>query len=247
MRDDLDRDIAGIGALADPARRSLYLYVAAQPEPVGREDAAVAVGLPLHSAKFHLDRLVAEGLLDIEFRRLSGRTGPGAGRPSKLYRRSSRQLSVSLPERRYDVAGQVLAEAVDQSMHDAVPIADAVRTAAARQGRLLAAESMFEQKTGSGTASETKEDDTAPTNAERVEATLARYGYEPRTAGDSIRLANCPFHRLATTHRQLVCSMNLALIEGLITGLDADDLAATLAPEPGFCCVSIDRPGGRYT
>ncbi|MEE2033620.1 helix-turn-helix transcriptional regulator [Rhodococcus chondri] len=243
MRDDLERDIAGIGALADPVRRSLYLYVTAQPEAVGREDAAAAVDLPVHSAKFHLDRLVAEGLLDTEFRRLSGRTGPGAGRPSKLYRRSSRHLSVSLPERRYDLAGQVLAEAIEQSMHDAVPIADAVRTAADRHGRRLAAESPAEQKSCADVTSEPAAAVTVSTEVEQVGTILARYGYEPRTAGNSIRLANCPFHRLASTHRQLVCSMNLALIEGLLAGLDADDLAATLAPEPGFCCVSIDRRG----
>src|SRR6185437_17211 len=89
---------AGIGALADPVRRALYEYVAAQPDAVGREAAAAAVRVPVHTAKFHLDRLCDEGLLQTEFRRLSGRTGPGAGRPAKLYRRASRQFAISLPE-----------------------------------------------------------------------------------------------------------------------------------------------------
>lgn len=107
--DPLAEQAAGVGALAEPVRLALYRYVVTQPEPVGREQAAGAVGVPLHSAKFHLDRLVAERLLEVEFRRLSGRTGPGAGRPSTLYRRSPRQLAVTLPPRHYDLAGEVLA------------------------------------------------------------------------------------------------------------------------------------------
>src|SRR5262245_38638769 len=97
--DDLAEQAAGIGALADAVRRALYEYVVAQPDPVGREQAADAAGVALHTAKFHLDRLVDEGLLDVEFRRLGGRSGPGAGRPAKLYRRSARQWAVSLPSR----------------------------------------------------------------------------------------------------------------------------------------------------
>ena len=94
-----ERDAAGIGALADPVRRRLYLYVCSRPEPVGRDEAAAAVGVARHQAKFHLDRLEADGLLESEFARLSGRSGPGAGRTSKLYRRTDREIAVSLPER----------------------------------------------------------------------------------------------------------------------------------------------------
>jgi len=47
-------------------------------------------------AAFHLDKLLEQGLLDVEFRRISGRAGPGAGRPAKLYRLSARQLEVTL-------------------------------------------------------------------------------------------------------------------------------------------------------
>src|ERR687889_226121 len=103
VTEDFAEQVAGVGALAEPARRALYLHVAAQPAAVSREQAAEAVGLPLHSVKFHLDRLVDEGLLEVEFRRLSGRSGPGAGPPSKLYRRAAQEFSVSLPTRRYDL------------------------------------------------------------------------------------------------------------------------------------------------
>ena len=233
MRDELADQVTGIGALSEPARRELYLHVAAQPEPVSREQAAVAVGLPLHSAKFHLDRLVEEGLLEVEFRRLSGRTGPGAGRPSKLYRRSSRQLSVSLPERRYDLAGDVLAAAIDHAMRHQAPIADAVRDAAHRRGLQIADEA----RPGEGEGRDLRS--TGGSDLEVTADVLAEHGYEPRLVDREICLANCPFDRLAAEHTELVCGMNLALIAGVLEGLSTQELAAELAPQEGFCCVKV--------
>lgn len=227
MADELAEQVAGIGALVEPARRALYLYVAAQAEPVSREQAADAVDLPLHSAKFHLDRLVADGLLEVEFRRLSGRTGPGAGRPSKLYRRSSREFSVSLPERRYDVVGEVMATAIDRSRGEDVPIAEAVRESADAEGRRIAAGA------SSGASSGGEGD------LQRLVDLLARHGYEPRVCEGEVRLANCPFDRLAEEHTELVCGMNLALLNGLVEALGLEGRTADLAPEPGFCCVRI--------
>ena len=66
---DLGSQAAGIGALADDTRRTLYEYVVAQPTAVGREQAAGALGIAQHNVNFHLDRLVAEGLLEVEYRR----------------------------------------------------------------------------------------------------------------------------------------------------------------------------------
>ena len=123
------------GGLADPVRRDLYLYVSAQPAPVSRDQASDALGIARHAAKFHLDKLAEEGLLDITFKRLSGRRGPGAGRPTKLYARSSRQLSVILPERRYDLAGKLLATAIDGAVAEGTGLADALKAAATDWGR----------------------------------------------------------------------------------------------------------------
>ncbi|MFE9694557.1 helix-turn-helix transcriptional regulator [Micromonospora sp. NPDC005806] len=239
MSDELAEQVAGVGALLEPARRALYLYVAAQPDAVSREQAAKAVDLPLHSVKFHLDRLVEEGLLDVEFRRLSGRTGPGAGRPSKLYRRSSRQLSVSLPERRYDLAGEVLATAIDRSSGDDVPIADAVRDAAEEEGRRIAAAARGESKVAAPGVASAVGTGRVHHDLVRAARVLARHGYEPRISDREIRLANCPFDRLAAKHTDLTCGMNLSLIGGVIDGLDLRRLSVELAPQPGFCCVKI--------
>jgi predicted ArsR family transcriptional regulator len=236
VSDELAGQVASVGSLAEPSRRELYLYVATQPDPVSREQAAEAVGLPLHSVKFHLDRLVDQGLLDVEFRRLSGRSGPGAGRPSKLYRRSAREVSVSLPERHYDLAGDMLAAAIDRSMRDSSPIAGAVRATAEGEGRRIAASAL----TGDAGATQTD----APA-AHRdgdlaiVARVLERCGYEPRVLPGEVRLANCPFDRLAAKHAQLVCGMNLALISGVLDELRLQGLHADLDPRPGWCCVRI--------
>ena len=125
----LSTNASGIGSLAEPVRRALYEYVAAQPDPVGREEAANALRVPLHTAKFHLDRLVDEGLLDMEFKRIGGRTGPGAGRPAKHYRRSEREFAISLPPRRYDLVGDILATAVERHTADGTALEVAVEEA----------------------------------------------------------------------------------------------------------------------
>jgi predicted ArsR family transcriptional regulator len=238
--EDLDEQLSSVGALAEPVRRALYDHVVSQPQPVSREQAAAAVDIPLHTAKFHLDRLVDAGLLEVEFRRLSGRTGPGAGRPSKLYRRSSRQLSVSLPERRYDLVAEVLADAVDASLSAGAPIADTLRSMARKTGRRIGAALVRTSDTSEGAAAAA-----TPTalgdHLETAAQLLADYGYEPRISEDEVCLANCPFDRLAAEHTELVCGMNLNLISGALDALHVDDLRADLAPQPGFCCVRVTR------
>jgi predicted ArsR family transcriptional regulator len=223
MNDELSAQAAGIGALAEPVRRDLYLFVVGRPDPVSREHAAAGVGVPLHTAKFHLDKLVDEGLLEVEFRRLTGRTGPGAGRPAKLYRRSSRELSVSLPQRRYDLAGRILATAVDRAAREQVPVAAAVREAARDQGRRSA--SAAEPEPG----------------ADRLAEVLVDHGYEPRLRDDEMLLANCPFDALVHDHTALVCGLNEQFVGGVLEGLGCTEWRACLDPEPGLCCVRL-RP-----
>jgi predicted ArsR family transcriptional regulator len=230
--DDFAAQVSGVGALAEPARRALYLYVVAQPEPVSRDQAAAGAGLPRHTAKFHLDKLVTDGLLDTEYRRLSGRRGPGAGRPTKLYRRSSRQVTVTLPPRHYDLAGQILARAVDDAARDGIPVLQAVQRAAADAGhRLGAAQRPRDER------SATVLDDAAALEA--VAAVLAAHGYEPRVQSDRVVLANCPFHALAREHTALVCGMNLHLITALLDELGRRDVLAGLDPAPQRCCVTL--------
>ena len=215
---ELRRQASGIGALADDTRRALYAYVAAQHEPVGREQAASALDLALHTASFHLDRLVAEGLLDVEYRRLSGRTGPGAGRPSKLYRRADREIAVSLPPRRYDLVGDILATAVDRAAQG-VPLEQSLEECAREEGIGLGQ--------ASGTAG----------TLDALAAVLETQGYEPTLSEDTVELANCPFDALARKHTELVCRLNRSYVQGVADGLGCTGVAARLEPEPGHCCV----------
>ena len=224
--DHLSDQLDSVGLLADPLRRRLYRYVVGQLKPVSREQAAKAVDLPLHTAKFHLDRLVKAGLLETEFRRLSGRTGPGAGRPAKLYRRASRQVEVSLPERRYDLAGELLAEAVQRSVTSGSPVSDVLPAVAREAGQRIAAAAPTPTAGGAS-------------KLETTAAVLSTHGYEPLLNEEQICLANCPFDRLANQHAELVCGMNRDLIEGVIEGLRCEPLRARLAPETGFCCVRV--------
>jgi predicted ArsR family transcriptional regulator len=216
---------APIGALADDTRRALYEYVAHEPEPVGREQAATAVGLPLHTASFHLDRLVTEGLLEVEFRRLTGRSGPGAGRPSKLYRRAARDFAVSLPPRRYDLVGDILAEAVSRV------------SGGASLDHALAASARDEGVSLGRAVTVAADRPTLPVVAD----VLAGQGYEPRVGDDVVTLRNCPFDDLARKHTELVCGLNQTFVQGVVEGLERADATACLEPEDGGCCVKV-RP-----
>src|SRR5918912_3359181 len=131
--------VSAVGALDDPARRALLDLVAARGAPVSRDEAAQALGLSRRATAFHLDRLAEKGLLAVEFRRLTGRTGPGAGRPSKLYRRPADDVSVSVPERHYDLAGDLLAAAVEESTRTGEPAREALMRLAGDLGRDLGA------------------------------------------------------------------------------------------------------------
>lgn len=218
------RRVSKLGALADPVRRALYRFVSEQPDAVSRDQAATGVEVPRHTAKFHLDRLVDEGLLVTEFRRLTGRTGPGAGRPAKLYRRSAKEVAVSLPNRRYDLAGQVLADAVERSL-GGLPMTEALTEAAHNAARIVV----------DATAS-------PPTSGEldRVADVLREFGYEPRVEKDLV-LTNCPFDRLATDHRDLICGMNVEFVASVCTLLGCSGVNARREDDPDGCCVRVDH------
>ena len=223
MEEIRDPQVAAVAALAEPSRRRLYDHVVRRPAPVSRDEAAAAVDLPRATVAFHLDRLVADGLLDVVFERRTGRTGPGAGRPSKLYRRADRTVTVSLPERSYDLAGDLLAAALAESEGSGEAPRAVLARRAFERGRELAA--------GAGA-------DGGPGPVLQI---LEDNGFEPRTGDGGIALANCPFHRLARSHTELVCGMNLSLIGGVLDGVRSPGLVAHLRPEPGMCCVRLER------
>jgi predicted ArsR family transcriptional regulator len=222
--------VSGIAALNEPVRRELYLYVASRPTEVSRDEAAAACGVSRALAAFHLDKLVDEGLLEPTYRRLTGRTGPGAGRPTKLYRRSGRQVSVTLPPRSYELAAKLFAGALDgaQDTPERVKLAEIAR----RFGETVGGEAgaLIDADAGS--------DDLL----DAIMTALGAYGYEPyRDDHGDVRMRNCPFHALASEHRGLVCGMNLQLMGGVVEGLGVRGVTATLELRPNECCVAFRR------
>jgi predicted ArsR family transcriptional regulator len=214
-----------VAALDQEVRRDLYRYLGSIDGWTSRDEAAAAIGVARSVAAFHLDKLVDAGVLAVRFERTSGRRGPGAGRPSKLYRPCSDEVGATVPDRHYDIVGAVLAAAIDEAVTTGATVGEAVRTSARLAGRVIGAE-------------------TAPTSsgASGLTQTLTRYGYEPQADGDAIALRNCPFHRLADAHRQLVCGMNLELLTGVLETIPfAPPLTACLEPAEGWCCVRF-RP-----
>jgi predicted ArsR family transcriptional regulator len=232
MTDDPERDeLSVLAALGDPSRRALYDFIVDAGRAVSRDEAAAAVDLERGTATHHLERLAADGLLEVEYRRLTGRQGPGAGRPAKLYRRADRQFDVSLPPRDYEFAGRILAKAVDEARATGVDVDTSLRSACRAEGVRIARRILQTAGRGAGVRA----------RGAALRDTLGEVGYEPAVTDDgSVVLRNCPFHQLARDHTELVCGMNLCVLDTAATEVDAG-LVARLEPQEGFCCVRL-RP-----
>jgi len=220
-----EADLASLSYLDDRVRGRLYAFVSGRTEPVGRDEAATAVGIGRALAVYHLDKLVESGLLTASYRRPSGRGGPGAGRPAKVYSRSGAEFMVTVPPREYELAARLLVQAV----------------AADCSGRTRAALHDAAWQLGAGLCKRHRTDD-APGDSQRLalESVLSEHGFEPwHDDAGTVRMRNCPFRRLAERQPEVVCDMNLALIQGLVAGVGAEGLKPVLDPEPGHCCVVI--------
>jgi predicted ArsR family transcriptional regulator len=233
MLGGLNRDAEALGALEDELRRRLYVFVRAQGRPVNRDEAAEAEGISRKLAAFHLDKLVDRGLLTATYARPPGRGGRGAGRTAKYYRPSSRELDVTIPERRYDLLGSILLRAVRTQEPDEAA-EDAARRAAEETGLEIG-------------QAERRRRAIAPPGPERAMAVatevLEETGYEPyRDDRGCVRLRSCPFHALAERERDLVCSMNERLVDGVVRGLGNETVGVVLDPVPGECCVRLESP-----
>lgn len=211
------QDLEAVASLAEPVRRSLYRYVVDSPEPVSRDQAAAAVEVSRQVAAYHLDRLAEDGLVEVEFRRLGNRTGPGAGRPSKLYRRSDQEYQVTVPPRRYELAASILLDAARAAHLDEATLQETARRAGEELGH------------------------------QGLAAALEATGYEPSVEEGVIRFRNCPFHQLRTQDEGTVCDLNLALVEGMVEGAGSDARPVLAPEEGYCCVrirVSTPTVGG---
>ncbi|HEU4422484.1 MAG TPA: helix-turn-helix domain-containing protein [Pilimelia sp.] len=220
MINDSDRPLDALASLGDPVRRRLFRYVLDGQAPVSRDDVAAGTGVSRSTAAYHLEKLADAGLLAVQYERRTPRRGPGSGRPTKLYLRPAAAVTVSVPQREYELMAGLLAAAVETDTTGTARRAlhDAARAAGARLARTAR---------GSSPA------------AGSVARTLAAAGYEPRAGASAVYLRNCPFERLAAVHRELVCGASLALVEGVVAEVGEARQRAVLDPGPDRCCVVV--------
>jgi len=234
--EELAKGIAPLAALEDELPRRIYLFIRRGRRPISREDVAAEVGISRRLAAFHLERLLERGLLKASYARPPGRSGPGAGRSAKYYEPSDLHVEVSLPGRRYDLAGQLLLNALKSQTPGEAPAASA-RRAAREKGHELGEEVRHDRAL-------------RPPGPERTlgvaEEVLEDLGFEPyRDQADVVALRNCPFHTLAQEAPELMCDMNQAFIDGFLRGLGNDSVESVLACKPGDCCVTLRAPKAR--
>jgi predicted ArsR family transcriptional regulator len=234
MNRALESGTAALAVLDDDLRRRIFLFVRSQGVPVTRERVAQEVGISRKLAAFHLDKLVEKGLLNHHYARPPGKGGPGAGRPAKVYEPSAMTIEISVPQRRYELAGRLLLDGV-VNQAEGVPARDSTNAAAMAQGNEL----------GKGASSGRNLHHPGPERTlAAAEEILTEQGFEPfRESPKVLALRNCPFHALAARSPEVVCGMNRSFIEGVVRGLGNESVQVVLAPQPGHCCVKLCSPG----
>lgn len=212
--------LSAVASLDDPVRKTLFELLRRSPRALSRDDCAEALDLPKSTVRAHLDRMVADRILDVDFRKVGARTGPGSGRPTKLYTVALAEVGVSVPARHYDLAAELLAAAVQHSMDSGVEVRDALATVAFDAGRELGAQ------------------------AGSIAVVLENTGYDPGPDGEGgTIMANCPFHQLSREHTGVVCSLNGALLNGVLAG--CGDSSHVIEPDSNLshCCARIVPKG----
>lgn len=228
---DQTKATEAVALLADELRRKIYRFIRRSDRAVSREEVARATKVSPKLAAFHLDRMEDAGLLTASYARPPGRGGPGAGRSAKYYEPSDDELTVSLPERHYDLVGSLFIDAVEEA-RPGESIQDATLRVTRERGLQIGRRERQRRGLRAPDAKKTL------AVSEKI---LSENGYEPyRPSPRSVALRNCPFHSLAQQSPDLVCSMNRELLEGMVRGLGNRTVDAELAcARPGDCCVTL--------
>ena len=218
----LQSGLEALTSLGDPVRRRLYEAVAAEKREVSRNEVAKSTGVARPLVAYHLDRLVKDGLLATRFERQTGKTGPGAGRPAKLYFRPRSPVQVTLPPRDFELAARILIEALAEQPHEEIQ-------------RIL---DDIAQKTGEEMARDELQAEEG-SESEILARLLEDRGYEPQTESGETCFRNCVFHELADQQREIICGMNHSLLKGMLKALPGAAVEAKLQPAPDRCCVVL--------
>lgn len=225
MRDMSKRpltDAASGAALGESRARVLELLRAAH-EPLGVQRVAEESTLHPNTARFHLDNLVEAGLVE---RRVEERNQPG--RPRMVYRAQAQDTSTG--QRSY----QLLATMLTTLIAGELPQPRQAAIAAGQEwGRYLAERpAPFERVD-------------AEDGIRRLSSVLADAGFAPGAVDDAdspvIPLRHCPFREIAQQHADVVCSLHLGLMQGVLAEVRAPVAAQRLDPfvEPSLCLAHL--------
>jgi predicted ArsR family transcriptional regulator len=214
--------VDALTGIAQPELREVVLFTRAQARAVSADDVAGHFGINRTVARSRLDRLAAAGLLTIAFERRSGRTGPGAGRPTKLYSVPPETVAIEFPERHYDrLVGRLVA---------ALPAAD-------REDALRAVGEEFAQdlaeNAGLGRARDVR------TAAERACTALGKLGFQAVVTDASedqvtIRTPTCPLRPLVLANPE-TASIDRGLWVGLVNAHLPRNAGCTVSAETCDC------------
>lgn len=202
-----------VAALGDATRRRVFFTVREAGVLMGKDDVAGAVGITRRLAGFHLDKLVEQGFLRAEFKRRSGRTGPGAGRPAKLYALAEAEEDSRLHVTHYDLLAELLLKAMsDRSGEDPQQVLERVGY---EFGRELGE---AERQAGRSPSYATTTD--AVTG---VVGVLTRFGFGAKPSEEGGFTARmCPFEEMAKVDPQRVCGLDRAIWRGVLSAFNPD-------------------------
>jgi predicted ArsR family transcriptional regulator len=192
-------------ALGDPTRRAIYIAVRESPEPFTTSQIAELFELHPNVARHHLDRLATDGYLKVSQRQLRGR--PGAGRPAKSYEATNKEVTVHFAPRRFEMLVEMLFQVLEELEPENVSeVAEKVGRA---YGKQLATEIGVPEDPGYDAA------------VRAVASAMTGLGFsvDPDVSGERLLTSHCPFGETATSHPEVICSLDQGIVGGLFGAL----------------------------
>ncbi len=204
--DTLDRRISDLtSSLGDPTRRAIYIAVREAAEPLTTSKVAELFDIHPNVARHHLDRLADDGYLKVSHQRRAG--GPGAGRPAKTYEPTNKEVSVHFAPRRFEMLTEMLFKVLEElSPPDVGAIAERVGRS---YGEQLASEIGAPDEPGYDEA------------VQAVASAMTGLGFsvDPDVEGQRLLTSHCPFGETATSHPEVICSLDRGIVAGLFGAL----------------------------
>ncbi len=194
-------------SLGDPTRRAIYIAVRESHEAVTTSNIAQLFDLHPNVARHHRERLADDGYLEVSHRPATGKAGPGAGRPAKYYRATAKEVSVHFAPRRFEMLVEMLIRVLDEVAPENIgQVAESVGRA---YGEELASEIGVPDEPGYDGA----------VRAVATAMTGLGFTVDPDVSGQRLLTSHCPFGEAATSHPEVICSLDRGIVAGMFGGL----------------------------